>query len=343
MSRRAKSVRRFATEPRNFTPVTATHRCTSVGKWAWPRGLTLTLALATSLLVPLVSSDATAAATTAAPTTSYYETGASSTMLYTQGESAGLSGAQGIVILDFGRPASDGTSDGTLDYAHDFLSFADITAGVENFVMGYYNTAPADTRLDVAIGSNDSCGVGQPCGSVVCGCPDEPSDYVVWGQELAATVEQLGEWSTAVAPPNGFTDTVHVVAGDDAEPAFDPGFYNTEYVMQGYAETVGGSYPPMVDYGSADPGFWSNDQILQIANGFAPNVAMPEIYNSSQIGQWASVVAYANATYGEDVTVFGVLTTAGTDSPQDAAAQMLDAVGPITGQGSIPWESTITN
>jgi hypothetical protein len=245
--------------------------------------------------------------------------------------------------LDFGRPASDGTSDGTLDFAHTFLSFADITAGVENFVMGYYNSAPASTRLDIAVGTNDSCGTYQPCGAIVCGCPDEPSNYVTWGQELAATVEQLGAWSAAVAPANGFTDTVHIVAGDDAEPAFDPGYYNTEYVMRGYAEAVSGSYPPMVDYGSAEPGFWSNDQLLQLANGFAPNVAMPEIYNSRQVGEWAALVHYAKATYGEDVTVFGVLTAAGTGAPQSATAQMLGAVASITGQANIPWLSTITH
>jgi hypothetical protein len=115
-------------------------------------------------------------------------------------------------------------------------------------------------------------------------------------------------------------------------------------MMQGYAQTVGGSYPPMVDYGSADPGFWSEDQLLQVANGFSPNVAMPEIYTPSQIGEWADLVDYAKASLGEDVTVFGVMTQAGgTDEPQDPLGQTLGAVAAITGQGSIDWYSSITH
>jgi len=311
-------------------------------QWTWPRRAAVALALASSLLVPLTSARAAAAATTA-PTTSYYEQSASPTALSLQGQTAGQSAAQGLVILDFGRPAFDGTSDGTFDFARTFLSFADISAGVQSFVMSYYNAAPADTTLDVAVGTNDSCGLYQPCGSIVCGCPDEPANYIIWGQHLADTVMQLAAWSRGVASANGFTDTVRIVAADDAEPAFDPGFNNTEYVMQGYAQVVGGSDPPMVDYGSADPGIWSNDQLLQIANGFAPDVAMPEIYNTGQIGEWAALVAYAKAQYGEVVTLYGVMTlTGGAQPPNDVVAEMLGAVAPITAQSDITWVSSIT-
>jgi hypothetical protein len=247
-------------------------------------------------------------------------------------------------VLDFGRPASDGRSDGTLGFARSFLSFAAITNAVEYYIGGYYNYAPADTTLDVAVGTNDSCGMYQPCGSTICGCPYEPASYITWGQELARTIESLGAWSAQTRSAYGFTDTVRVVAGDDAEPAFDPGFNNTYFMMQGYAQVVGGSYPPMVDYGSADPGFWSEDQLLQVANGFSPNVAMPEIYTPDQIREWASLVAYAKGRYGEDVTVFGVMTQAGgTEAPQEPLTQTLDAVAPITGQNNIPWYSSITH
>jgi hypothetical protein len=296
-----------------------------------------------SLLAPLTSVVGSAGAAPL-PSISYYEQTASGEALYYQGEAAGLAGTQGNVILDFGRPASDGTSDGTLSFSRTLLPFAAISTGVENFITGYYNYAPANTTLDVVVGTNDSCGMYQPCGGIVCGCPYEPQSYITWGEELANTVEQLGAWSAQFRSTNGYTDTVRVVAGDDAEPAFDPGYYNTFYVMQGYAKVVGGSYPPMVDYGSADPGFWSEDQLLQIANTFAPNVAMPEIYNSAQVGEWAALVAYAKATYGENVTLYGVLTTAaGTVSPQQAVDQTLGAVSPITGQNDISWVSAITH
>jgi hypothetical protein len=317
-------------------------RCSRVRGWTWPRRVGAAIAVGSLFVAPLTT-DSSVAGATESPTTSYYEQSASGEALYYQGEAAGLAGAQGIVILDFGRPASNGTSDGTLSFSRTFLPFAAVRTGVENYIMGYYNYAPADTTLDVVVGTNDSCGMYQPCRGVVCGCPFEPTNYITWGQELAKSVEQLGWWSAQFGSLNGYTDTVRVVAGDDAEPAFDPGFYNTYDVMQGYAQVVGGSYPPMVDYGSSDPGYWSEDQLLQIANGFSPNVAMPELYNSAQVGEWASLVAYAKARYGEAVTMFGVLTAAaGSLTSQDAVAQMLGALAPITNQNNVPWRSAIT-
>jgi hypothetical protein len=307
------------------------------------RRVAIVLLLSGCLLVPLTCIAASAAAATVASTASHYESSASTSVLNTQGVTAGQSGTQGLVILDFGRPASNGTNDGTLDFSHNFDSFADLTAAVQSYVMGYYNAAPSYTTLDVVLGTNDSCGVYQPCGALICGCPDEPSNYITWGQEFADTVEQLNTWSAQVASLNGFTDVVHVWAGDDAEPGFDPGYYNTEYVMQGYAQTVGGSYPPMVDYGSADPGIWTNDQLLQIANGFSPNVAVPEMYTGSQVSEWAALLSYAKAQYGEDVTLFGVMTSAaGTEPPQNAAGDTLGAISSITGQSAIRWMSSIS-
>jgi hypothetical protein len=308
------------------------------------RTVAVALALAGSLLFPLATVAGGAAAAPVAATTSFYEQSGDPANMNLQGANAGLAGAQGIVILDFGRPASDGTSDGTMDFGYSFLSFADIIGAVQNYIIGYYNSAPSYTTLDVAVGTNNSCGMFQPCGAVVCGCPDEPSSYVLWGQELANVVEQLGAWAAQYRSANGFTDTVRVVAGDDAEPAFDPGYYNTYDLMQGYAQAVGGSYPPMVDYGSADPGFWSEGQLLQVANGFAPNVAMPEIYSADQVSQWADLVSYAQSNYGEAVTIFGVLTAAGgTELSSDAVVQTLNAVGPISGQNNLGWASAISD
>ena len=309
------------------------------------RCVAIALTLGVSILAPLtvVAASPVGAVADVAPTTSYYEQDASATSLYLQGETAGQAAMQGIVILDFGRPASDGTSDGTLAFGQTFVSFANIVGAVQNFIIGYYNYAPADTTIDVAVGTNDSCGTFQPCGAVVCGCPDEPSNYITWGQELAGAVVELRAWAEQYRSVNAFTDTVRVAAGDDAEPAFDPGYYNTYDVMEGYAQAVGGSVPPMVDYGSADPGFWTEDQLLQIANGFAPNVAMPEIYSADQVNQWANLVAYSNTSHNEAVTIFGVLTTAGGSvASPDAVTQMLGAVGGISGQSSIPWVSAIT-
>ena len=82
------------------------------------------------------------AATTPRHTTSYYERNANPAVLYLQGEKAGESDAQGIVILDFGRPAYLDGSDGTWTYNSSFISFASITTAVESYASAYYRYAP---------------------------------------------------------------------------------------------------------------------------------------------------------------------------------------------------------
>jgi hypothetical protein len=288
--------------------------------------------------------DSGSASASPSSTSSYYEYGANSSALYGQGENAGRSGAQGIVILDFGRPAYNGTSEGTIDFASSFLSFNAIQNGVENFIEGYYQSAPANTTLDVAVGTNNSCGTGQPCEGIVCGCALEPPDFVTWGGQLAQLVEQTGSWAVSYRNAHGFTDTVRVIAADDAEPAFDPGYANTYAVLEGYANVVGGTYPPMVDYGSAEPNFWTESQLFQVAYGFPPDVPMPEIYYASQVSDWANLLAWAQAQNGQQVTIFGVLTAgAGTNSPQTAYTEILGAANRITGQQSFGWSSTINH
>jgi hypothetical protein len=135
---------------------------------------------------------------------------------------------------------------------------------------------------------------------------------------------------------------ITVVAGDDAEPAFDPGYQNTFDVLAGYAHAVGGFQPPMIDFGSAEPGFWSNDQLLQIADGFRPNVAVPEVYFHYEVSSWTSLISYAK-TRGRALIVFGVLTNAPNGvSPQAGYSALLEAIQPITGQTAIGWRSNIS-
>jgi len=278
-----------------------------------------------------------------ADTTSYYERNANPRALYHQGAQAGKAGAQGIVILDFGRPADDGVSYGTMSFSGTFVPFASMALGVESYIRGYYRYAPSYTNLNVGVGTNNSCGPGQPCGTVLsCGCPDEPSDFVAWGAQWALLVEQAGGWARALRADNGFTDDVHVVAADDAEPAYDPGYENTYEVLAGYAETVGGTFPTMVDYGSADADFWTEAELFQVAYGFRPDVPMPQIYYPNQAAQWADLMSYAKARRGEVMSIYGVLTTgAGTNSPETAYFDMLSAAAVVSNQSSIPWLSTI--
>ena len=302
-------------------------------------GLVLAAALAVGIPIPPPEAGAAAMPAT---TTSHYEATVDPAALNAQGRAAGRAGTQGLVILDFGRPAVSGSTSGTMDFNGGFVSLDSIVAATASYVQGYFATAPANLRLDVAIGTNNSCGTGQPCGGIVCGCRFEPPSFAAWGARQAAVVEQAQSEATSLRSRSGFTDVVTVVAGDDAEPAFDPGYQNTYDLLAGYANAVGGFQPAMIDYGSAERGFWSSDQLLQIADGFRPNLAVPEVYFHSQVSSWASLASYAKAR-GRVLTVFGVLTNAPNGaSPQTGYGSLLSAIQPITGQAAIRWTSNIS-
>jgi hypothetical protein len=287
-------------------------------------------------------SDPAGAAPPPASTVSYYETSANPATLLGQGQAAGEAGAQGLVILDFGRPAANGSIAGTFDFGGSFDSFASIVSGTESYIQGYLATAPSDLSLHVAIGTNNSCGTGQPCGGIVCGCVLEPTNFASWGAQLAAAVENVQAEANDLRNSSGDTDTVTVVAGDDAEPAFDPGFQNTSDLLGGYASAVGSFQPAMIDYGSAEPGYWTMSQLLQVVDGFRPDVAVPEVYTVPEASSWASLISFASA-HGRSIQVFGVLTNAASGNHASGYAALLGAIGPITGQSLIRWSSAMSH
>jgi hypothetical protein len=299
--------------------------------------------VAAALVVSIPFSLPADGAAAPSPTTaSHYEASADPGQLIAQGRAAGQAGAQGLVILDFGRPAVSGSIFGTVDFGGSFVSLSSIVTATVSYIQGYFASAPPNLHLDVAIGTNNSCGTGQRCGGIVCGCRFEPPSFVAWGAQLAATVERAQSEADALRDRSSFTDVITVVAGDDAEPAFDPGYQNTFDVLAGYAHAVGGFQPPMIDFGSAEPGFWSNDQLLQIADGFRPNVAVPEVYFHYEVSSWTSLISYAK-TRGRALIVFGVLTNAPNGvSPQAGYSALLEAIQPITGQTAIGWRSNIS-
>jgi hypothetical protein len=301
--------------------------------------------LVLAVLMAGISVTSVAGAATGVPgtTSSIYEATASPATLYRQGQAAGWAGSQGLVILDFGRPAVVGTTAGTMDFGGSFVSLAAIAAGAESYVQGYFASAPAHLQLDVAVGTNNSCGTGQPCGSIVCGCLNEPSSFASWGAQLAGSVLSAQAQVSAVRARGGYTDVVTMMAGDDAEPGFDPGYQNTYDLLAGYAGAVRGYSPAMVDYGSAEPGFWTSAQLTQVIDGFKPNLAVPEIYFATDVSAWASVLAYAKA-HGRVITIFGVLANSPNGfNPSVGSGLLAGAIRPITGQSVFRWSSNITH
>ena len=99
-----------------------------------------------------------------------------------------------------------------------------------------------------------------------------------------------------------------------------------------------------MDYGSAESSDWTENQLLQVAYGFRPDVAMPEIYYPEDVAEWAALLSYAKAQLGREIQIYGVLTEGpGTNTPGTAYFDMLQAVAKVTHQSSIPWSSTIAH
>jgi hypothetical protein len=75
-------------------------------------------------------------------TTSIYESDTNSSTLYNQGVQAGQKSTTGVVILDFGRPAYDASTNtyGTLDTINNnFHSFDSIVSAMEQFAQGFWS------------------------------------------------------------------------------------------------------------------------------------------------------------------------------------------------------------
>ena len=301
--------------------------------------VTLLVVGTASLVLIATPSASSAASVSPTETTSYFEDNANPHSLFARGSVAGRADAEGIVILDFGRPADNGITAGTLDFNGSFVSLGAVAGGVRAFVRGYYKNTPANTAIDVAIGTNNSCGTGQPCGKTICGCSNEPESFGAWGEQFASTVESTGEWASEYRSANGLTDDVRIVGADDAEPGYDPAFQNTYDLLLGFASAVGGSFPTMVDFGSADAHYWSEKELFEVAFGFPADVPMPEIYYSDQVGEWSALIRYARSR-GKDLTIFGVLADkVGGCRRKPLTTRCSAPASKATGQSAIPWLS----
>jgi len=288
---------------------------------------------------------ARAASTPPPPSSSRYMSTTDPATAYAQGKVDGQAGRRGAIILDFGRPAMSGVTSGTLDFAGHFDSDAAILTAAERYADAYYDYSPSYTVMHLMLGSSNSCGTGQPCGGIVCGCGLQPTSFTGWGQAWGRTTTALESYLRA--KPSYYTTVMHGDAADDAEPGYDPAFTNTANLLAGYAAS---STRPLADYGSLDGGpccsAWTAAQQYQVAYGFAPDVPFGEIYYAGQAAQWAALDHWSVVNKGHKMTMFGVLTQYphGGYSPSQGYTQMLtdlNTLYPDTGQSSIQWLSNI--
>lgn len=300
---------------------------------------------ATASVPATAASAPTTTASVPTTTVSRYESTTDPSVLSAQGAADGSAGLSGVAVLDFGRPAESGGVPATLDFASHLDPLSSLVTAVEAYADSYRRTAPRGASMTVLLGTNDSCGTGQPCGTGTCGCVNEPADFVSWGQAWGQAVAQIGTNLSATAPT--FPATATAGGGDDAEPAYDPAFTNTYDVVAGYDEVTS---LPMIDYGSIDggptaDGFWTPEQMYLVANGLRPDAALPEIYHPGMADQWAALSHWAAGNTGGRMAFAGVLTQAPDGyTPDEGAAALHGALStdfPDTAQPSWAWSSNM--
>lgn len=253
------------------------------------------------------------------PTDSYYMPSASLSAACQLGITAAQAGpSKSAIILDWGRPAYDGTDLGTyLLGTETFVSDGDILAATKEFVRCYYNNSSGSEQLVVGMGTNNYH---------LCPCGDLPPSYSSAGALWGSTVNDLGDYIQT----NGYSSVVSAAAGDDAEPGWDTAYTTTGDFVDGYNSTASWI---MLDYRSMESGYWSQPHEYHIAYGAGVNFPFPEIYCEGQQTDWENLAVWAAANEPPGMLFLGVLATypfqignCTTFSPRAAYVKMLRAL-----------------
>jgi hypothetical protein len=277
-------------------------------------------------------------------TGSIYESTVDLSTLYAQGCGAGGASANGVVILDWGRPAYDNTW-GTIDFADNFEPNGAVLDATKAFARGYVDCLPngSGARISLAMGTNNSCSNEDPRCCPRHRCRHEPPNFRKAGRFWAWQVNGLQAYLSA----NGLSRHVHASAADDAEPAWDPAFTATYDFLRGFADTYGYAYT-MWDFGSLDPGYWTRWKEWTVAYGLKPNIPFPEIYYPDNAVQWEQLDQWAVSHTGKPMRIYGVLSqwANGFDcgfTPRQGYRAMLAQLqsDPATYQASIRYLSDI--
>jgi hypothetical protein len=233
-----------------------------------------------------------------ATTLSVYEHSAQPWILFAQGCKAAHRHENGVVVLDFGKPAFVHGGYGTVLFSNRFAPNRKITRAMLGYASGYVRCLPkgSTASIELARGTSNYH-------------PAVPSAYLA-GVRWARETNRL----EVILHRKGLDAHVEAAAADDAEPAWDPGFRKTRQFFHGFRAAVHGH--TLFDYGSLDGGvgaIWSPRQAWYVAGGLRHTKALPEIYNSAMAQQWAELARIARGRYHRAVHFAGVMTQ-GTSS-----------------------------
>jgi hypothetical protein len=265
-------------------------------------------------------------------TLSIYEHKAQPWTLSAQGCRAAHRHENGVVVLDFGKPAFHHGGYGTILFSGRFAPNHKITRGMVSYARAYSHCLPTGSTAYIALARGTSNYH-----------PSVPSAYaagVRWARETNALARILER--------KGLADHVEAAAADDAEPAWDRSFHATRHFFHGFRAAVHGH--TLYDYGSLDGGIgavWSARQAWYVAGGLRNTKALPEIYNSAMAREWADLARIARARYHRGVHFAGVMTQGTTSCNCGfgplAAHRVLAHALSVQGVGHIPLPVGGTN
>jgi hypothetical protein len=235
------------------------------------------------------------AATAPRASTSRYMKTTDPSIAYTEGCNAGKAPQQGIVVLDFGSPALNGTTYGTLLFSsNSFRSLRDVGNAAKNWLSGYWNCSASWPTVTLAIGTSNYRGAtgynhGRAFAQMV-------NDVALWVMQngFASQVDAAGasdielDWNSASASrawANGYDSA-------DTRAYFD------------YGDAAG--CPP---YGSCDNG-WTPEDVWHVSYGTPPAFPLPEIYTTSgsMASEWYRLSLYSYTAHGYAMEIAGAFT-----------------------------------
>jgi hypothetical protein len=226
-------------------------------------------------------------------TLSIYEHNVQPWILGLQGCAAAHRHENGIVVLDFGKPAFKHGDYGTILFSGRFARNHRITAAMLGYANGYVSCLPKGSAASIELARGTSNYH-----------PAVPSAYAA-GVRWARETNRFGRMLSR----KGLAEHVASAAADDAEPAWDRSFHKTRDFFHGFRVAVHGH--TLYDYGSLDGEVgvvWGPRQAWFVAGGLRHTKALPEIYNSAMAREWAELARIARSRYHRGVHFAGVMT-----------------------------------
>ena len=209
-----------------------------------------------------------------------------------------------IVILDFGQPGYDGSSNSYGSYIFDgsysFRSVNQIAAASEAYLNSFYLCSPPSAYLYLSVGT---------------------SNYGAWvsnahGAAWARMINDIAAW---IVDPPSIASKVTVRGGNDMEPGFGTAEMTRAWV-DGYTSVYTGTSflynygscdgCPFGSYGAGMPKDWTVEKLWYVTWGAAPAWPVPEIYAASGVHaeQWYRMSLYSKTQHGQAMEFKASLT-----------------------------------